>query len=142
MAQTVKNLWAMQEIWVQSLVGKIPGEGHGYPLQYSCLENSMNRGAWPAIVHRVTNSQTRLSDLYTHIQPVSPTVLLMVACIKSLDIKVKSTELEHVTDFRILKQKGLNKAFLIPSHYRQSHPVILRDCLFSLGFDMSKVYIL
>ena len=37
-----------------------PGEGHGNPLQCSCLENPMNRGAWWAIVHRVTKSWTRL----------------------------------------------------------------------------------
>ena len=35
-----------------------PGGGHGNPLQYSCLENPMDRGAWRAIVHRVKNSQT------------------------------------------------------------------------------------
>ena len=39
-------------------LGRTPGEGDGYPLQYSCLENSMDRGAWWAIVHRVTKSQT------------------------------------------------------------------------------------
>ena len=45
-AQMVKNLPAMQETWVQSLGQEDPpGEGNGYPLQYSCLENSMNRGA-------------------------------------------------------------------------------------------------
>ena len=43
---------------VHPCVGKIPGEGNGYPLQYSCLENSMNRGAWWATVHLVTKSQT------------------------------------------------------------------------------------
>ena len=43
-------------------IRKIPGEGNGYPLQYSCLENSMDRGAWWAAVHRITKSQTRLSD--------------------------------------------------------------------------------
>ena len=37
-------------------------EGNGNPLQYSCLENSMDRGAWWATVHRVAKSQTRLSD--------------------------------------------------------------------------------
>ena len=42
--------------------GKFPGVGNGNPLQYSCLENSMDRGAWQAIVHGVTNSQTKLSD--------------------------------------------------------------------------------
>ena len=39
-----------------------PGEGNGNPLQYSCLENSMDRGAWQAIVQWVTWSWTGLSD--------------------------------------------------------------------------------
>ena len=39
-----------------------PGEGNGYPLQYSCLENSVDRGAWRATVQRFAKSQTRLSD--------------------------------------------------------------------------------
>ena len=40
--------------------GRTPGAGHGNPLQYSCLENPMDRGAWRASVHRVANSQTWL----------------------------------------------------------------------------------
>ena len=43
-------------------LGKSPGEGKGNPLQYPCLENSMHRGAWRAIVHGVTKSRTQLSD--------------------------------------------------------------------------------
>ena len=39
-------------------LGRFPGEGNGNPLQYSCLENSMNRGAWRATVHGVAKSQT------------------------------------------------------------------------------------
>ena len=39
-----------------------PGEGNGNPLQYSCLENPMDRGAWLAMIHAVAKSQTRLSD--------------------------------------------------------------------------------
>ena len=39
-----------------------PGEGNGNPLQYSCLENPMDGGAWCAAVHGVSRSQTRLSD--------------------------------------------------------------------------------
>ena len=39
-----------------------PGEGNGTPLQYSCLENPMDGGAWKAAVHGVTKSWTRLSD--------------------------------------------------------------------------------
>ena len=41
-----------------------PGEGNGNPLQYSCLWNSMDRGAWWATVHRVAKSQTWLNDYY------------------------------------------------------------------------------
>ena len=40
--------------------GRFPGEMNGYSLQYSCLENPMDRGAWRAIVHSVTKSQTQL----------------------------------------------------------------------------------
>ena len=40
--------------------GRSPGRGHGNPFQYSCLENPVDRGAWPATVHRVTKSWTRL----------------------------------------------------------------------------------
>ena len=39
-------------------LGRSPGEGHGSPLQYSCLEKPMDRRAWQAIVHGVTNSLT------------------------------------------------------------------------------------
>ena len=42
--------------------GRSPGEGNGNPLQYSCLENSMNRGAWQAIVHGVSKSWLQLSN--------------------------------------------------------------------------------
>ena len=43
-------------------LGRSPGEGNGTPLQYSCLENSTNSGAWWAIVHGVSESRTQLSD--------------------------------------------------------------------------------
>ena len=39
-------------------LGRFPGGGHGHPLQDSCLENPINRGAWQAIAHRVAKSQT------------------------------------------------------------------------------------
>ena len=41
-------------------LGRSPGEGNSYPLQYSCLENPMDRGAWQATVHGVAKSQTGL----------------------------------------------------------------------------------
>ena len=64
----VKNLPAnegdtIDEDSVHGLEGS-PGGGNDSPLQYSCLENSMDRGVWQAVVHRVAKSQTQLS---THI---------------------------------------------------------------------------
>jgi len=52
-------------------LGRFPGEGNGNPLQYSGLENSMDRGAWQAIVHGVTKSQTQLSNFHFHLHPLS-----------------------------------------------------------------------
>ena len=42
-------------------LGRSPGEGNGNPLQYSCLENPMDRGAWQAVVHGVAKSRTQLT---------------------------------------------------------------------------------
>ena len=58
--QMVKNLPVVQETWVS--LGGFPRGGHGDPLQYFCLEDSMNRGAWRAIVYRVAKGWTQLSD--------------------------------------------------------------------------------
>ena len=63
MAQRLKRLPAMRETRVQSLGREdFPGEGNGNPLQYSCLENPMEGGAWCARVHGVAESRTRLSN--------------------------------------------------------------------------------
>ena len=59
-ALVVKNLPAnagdIRDVGSISGSGRSPGGGHGNPLQYSCLENPMDRGAWRAIVHRVIKS--------------------------------------------------------------------------------------
>ena len=47
-------------------LGRSPGEGNGYPLQYSCLENFADRGAWWATVRGVANSRARLSNFHFH----------------------------------------------------------------------------
>ena len=47
-------------------LGRSPGGGNGNPLQYSCLENPMDRGAWQATVHRVAKSRTWMKRLSTH----------------------------------------------------------------------------
>ena len=58
----VKNLPAnagdIKDMGLMPKSGRSPGEGNGNPFQYSCLGNSMNRGAWWAIVHRVAESDT------------------------------------------------------------------------------------
>ena len=63
-AQLVKNLLAMQKTWVQSSGCRYwtRGEGNGNPLQYSCLENPMDRGTWWATVHRVVKSWIQLKQ--------------------------------------------------------------------------------
>ena len=59
MTQMVKNLLAMQDTWVPFLGWEDPLEkGNGYPPQYTCLENSMDRGAWWATAHEITKSWT------------------------------------------------------------------------------------
>ena len=69
-AQVVKNLPA--NAGDVRAVGSVPGlerslgGGHGNPLQYSCLENPMGRGAWWATVHRVAKSQTQLKQFNTN----------------------------------------------------------------------------
>ena len=77
-AQRLKRLPAMQET---------PGEGNGNPLQYSCLENPMDGGAWWATVHRVTKSWTQLSDFtFTFIfvlLMVLPWIVLTIAFVQS-----------------------------------------------------------
>ena len=58
----LKTRPATQETQVRSLGREdSPGEGNGIRLQYSCLEKPMDRGAWRAVVHRVTKSRTQLS---------------------------------------------------------------------------------
>ena len=63
----VNSTPAMQKTRLQDMdslpgSGRALGEGNGNPVQYSCLENSMDRGAWWVTVHEVAKSQTQLSD--------------------------------------------------------------------------------
>ena len=60
--------------------GRSPGEGHGYPLQYSCLGNPIDRGAWWPTVHGVKKSQTRLSNWHLHLKVLARFGWLLVDC--------------------------------------------------------------
>ena len=65
MAQTVKNPPATQATKVQPLGWEDPlGEGNGNPLQYSCLENPMDRGVWQAIAHVVSKRHDGITNTY------------------------------------------------------------------------------
>ena len=59
-AQKLKHLPDAGDLGLIPGLGRSPGEGNGNPLQYSCLENPMDGGAWWATVHGVTKSRTRL----------------------------------------------------------------------------------
>ena len=69
-------------------LGRSSGEGHGNSLQYSCLENPVDRGAWQATVHRVTKSPTLLTWL-AH-------VYLLIACLHGtviVDLSISHSQL-------------------------------------------------
>ena len=72
-----------------------PGEGNGNPLQYCCLENSMDGGAWWATVHRVAKSRTRLSDLTFYFKSYQ----------RDIRITVTNTARKH---YRHLKKSSKN----------------------------------
>ena len=55
---------------IDLFAGRALGGGHINPLQYSCLECPMDRGAWQAAVHRVAESQTQLKQLSTHTKAI------------------------------------------------------------------------
>ena len=71
----VKNLPANaggnRDVGLLPGLGRSPGGGHGNPLQHSHLEKHMNRGAWKAIVHRVTKSWIRLSTKLFYVTTVT-----------------------------------------------------------------------
>ena len=67
--EVLSNCLPMQETQEMSFIpgwGRAPEGEHGNRLQYFCLENSMDRGAWWAIVHGAAQSQTQLKQLSTH----------------------------------------------------------------------------
>ena len=90
-------------------LGRSPGGGQGNLLHYSCLENSMDRGAWWAIVHGVAESQTQLSP---HATCLLTTVIFQLAAVLvvKLDIFIGSKKYNAIlfrkTGFRILSIKN------------------------------------
>ena len=62
---SLANAGDIRDVGLISGLGRSPGGGHGSPLQYSCLENPMDRGAWRAVAHRVAKSWTQMKQLST-----------------------------------------------------------------------------
>ena len=84
-------------------LGRSPGEGNGNPLQYSCLENPMDRGAWRATVYRVAKSRTRLSDFtHTHTFPNSG---LFIGYLFYLDILLPSSLIDFLPSYSSHQRK-------------------------------------
>ena len=73
------NAGDMTEVGLIPGLGRYPGEGHGNPLQYSWLENPVDRGAWWAMVHRVMKGQTQLKWLSTKCSYAN---FLLFVCLK------------------------------------------------------------
>ena len=66
------NVGDIRDVGSITGLGRSPGGGRGNPLQHSCLGNPMDRGAWWAIVHAVTQSQTQMKQLSIHTHPDIP----------------------------------------------------------------------
>ena len=88
--QMVKNPPSMQETWIRSLGREVPleiGKGNGYPLQYSCLENPMDRRAWQVTVHKVAELD-RTEHTHAPLLPSFPhRVILGFVTITNLEAK-------------------------------------------------------
>ena len=100
--------------------GRSPGGGHGNPLQYSCLKNPMNWGAWQAAVHRVAQSRTRLKWFHMHalyrediyLQGIKWWILRMCNIVTFWDSHVASTGKVHFpgVTFASLVREGASLA--------------------------------
>ena len=88
-----------------------PGEGNGNPLQYSGLENSMDRGTWQAIVHEVAKSQTQLSDSHT------------LNSLRWIQLQVEESFVNVKRSFLTLKNSKRNGDLLVES-------ILPKICLF------------
>ena len=96
-------------------LGRPPGEGNSCTLQYSCLENSLDRGAWQVTVHGLTKSWTQVNEFQFHFSLVLETLWEIFLTSES------NEEYDHRTSFcrKILKgnPKFLNKKILAPNLY-------------------------
>ena len=107
LAQVVKNLLAntgdVRDTDSIPGLGRSPGGGLGNPLQYSCLENPMDRGAWWAMVHRATKSWTQLKRLSMH-----ACTMLLTLFIRMIDLMLSVLTAKKASNNAM---KGCEEAF-------------------------------
>ena len=87
-------------------LGRSPGEGNGNPLQYSCLENPIDRGAWWATVHGVVKSRTQLSDftlLHMHMYVCVLSNSVMCDSCDPMDCSLPSSSVYGILQARVLE---------------------------------------
>ena len=89
--------------------GRSPGEGNGNPLQYSCLENPMDAGAWLATVHGVAKSRTWLSDftITITIDIYVPFAIFLIFGVGFVDLFSSLVFLDYINPFNICCKAGL-----------------------------------
>ena len=98
--------------------GRCPGEGNGNPLQYSCLENPMEGGAWQGTVHGVAKSRTPLSDFTSHTSLQSTQVQTIVHILSN------SRAIKTLNVYKLYFNKTVFNHLLSPRTI-QSHDIIL-----------------
>ena len=142
-AQRLKCLPATWRPRFDPWVRKIPGEGNGNPLHYSCLENPMDGGAWWAtLVHGVAQSQTRLSDFTYHLSPLLNIIHnILIIVVKRMQelflfqktnskinskVQLKSLERRNIhLNWRTLKQVWIRTVRSDSYHFDNNYPLIL-----------------
>ena len=105
--------------------GRSPGEGNGNPLQYSFLENPMDRGAWWATVHGVAKSQTRLSDFHSLMASVQALGLLVLYVVNKGNVSfemLKDLRTEELVEHSPDKEtRDLIQHLLVPGDNVKGH---------------------
>ena len=97
-------------------LGRFPGEGNRYPLQYSDLENSIDRGAWQATVHGVTKSRTWLSDFHFSWLKKKDTMILKLSHHFAIDSVLNMfIVLQLIVSFEYVRSVAVDGVFWICS---------------------------
>ena len=121
--------------------GRSPGEGDGNPLQYPCLENPTDWGAWWATVHGVTESDTAAATWQAG-RHVMHTSLLLLSCAGLFVIPwtaARQASLSFTNSRRLLKLKSIGSV-MSSSHLILCHPLLLLPSIFQAPFNLQGLF--